>query len=295
MSVEFYEEIARLLRHGRRLAVATVIETAGSTPRKEGARMAVLEDGSIVDTVGGGAFEALVIDDAKALLSTGGTAVKEYFFREGDAPASTGMVCGGRARVHLQVEVPPERFLIFGAGHVGRALAALAGGLGFAVSVLDDREEFLDPRHFPPGATLLHTGPDFSGDLPPIDAATYIAVVTRCHRTDVAALRRVASGPALYVGLIGSRRKVRVVMTRLAEEGMPPAALDRVRAPIGVPIGACTPGEIAVSIAAEVIRIRRSFASAPSGLASLPAPRSAERHHTRPVPAPVTPRGRGSG
>lgn len=281
MSVEFYERVSALLRRGRRLAVATLIEASGSTPRKGGAQMAVLEDGSIVDSIGGGAFEALVIEDARALLVTGGTALKEYSFSEGESPGSTGMVCGGRARVHLQVEIPPERLLIFGAGHVGAALARLASGIGFAPALLDDRPEFLERERFPFQVDLIRTGPDFAGELPPIDSATYVAIVTRCHRTDLAALRRVAGSPANYIGLIGSRRKVRVVMARLRKEGVPSELLARVHAPIGLAIGACTPEEIAISIAAEMIQTRRGHASAGAALAVVAAQRPAERHRRR--------------
>ena len=281
MSLEFYEKVADLLRRGRRLAVATLIEASGSTPRKAGARMAVLEDGSIVDSIGGGAFEALVIKDARALLMTGGTAVRDYSFTEGDSPGSTGMVCGGRAHVHLQVEAPPERLLIFGAGHVGKALARIAGDLGFAATLLDDRPEFLERDCFPFQVDLIHTAPDFAGDLPPIDAATYVAIVTRCHRTDLAALRRVAESPATYIGLIGSRRKVRVVMARLRKEGVPSDLLERVHSPIGLAIGACTPEEIAISIAAEMIQTRRGYAPAGAALAVVSAQRPAERHRRR--------------
>ena len=278
MSLSFHEAVVRCLRQGKRLALVTLIETQGSTPRKAGARMAVAEDGTLVDSVGGGALEALVLEDAKALLGTGGSQVKEYILREGEDPGSTGMVCGGRVRVHLQVELPPERLLIFGAGHVGAALAAVARPLGFATTVLDDRREFLDPARLPEGVEIWPLGPDFAGELPPVDAATYVAVVTRCHRTDLAALRRVLETPACYVGLIGSRRKVRVVLERLRREGFPESRLGGLRAPIGLPIGACTPAEIAVSIAGEMIQARRGFAL--SSAANLPVglPRPAERH-----------------
>ena len=278
MSAGFFERVAGLLRGGKRLAIATVIETEGSTPRKAGARMAILEDGTILESVGGGALEALVLADARALLATGGTAIREYSLQEGDRPGATGMVCGGRARVHLQVEVPPERLIIFGAGHVGAALARLADSLGFTVTVLDDRPEFLDASRFPSRVELRKTGPGFSGDLPSVDSATYVAIVTRCHETDLAALRRVVAAPAAYVGLIGSRRKVEVVMSRLREEGVSSSALERVRAPIGLPIGACTPEEIAVSIAGELIQLRRGAAwGTPARGGPAPAVRPPER------------------
>jgi len=281
VSADFFERVAAQLREGRRLAIVTVLETEGSTPRKAGARMAVLEDGAILDSVGGGAFEARVLSDARELLATGGTAIREYSLREDGGPGATGMVCGGRARVHLQVEVPPERLLVFGAGHVGAAVARLADSLGFAVTVLDERPEFLDPSHFPSRVKLWRSGPEFSGDLPAIDSATYIAIVTRSHGTDLAALRRVAAGPAAYVGLIGSRRKVEVVMSRLREEGVPAGALERVHAPIGLPIGACTPEEIAVSIAGELVQMRRGFGSTGAKAGPAPPARPPERRRGR--------------
>jgi xanthine dehydrogenase accessory factor len=290
MSVEFFEKVAKLLREGRRVAIATVIETAGSTPRKAGARMALLEDGTLLESIGGGALEALVLEDARTLLASGGTLLREYSLREGEGPESTGMVCGGSARVHIQVEVPPEHLLIFGGGHVGAALASLASTLGFGITVLEDRPGFLENTRFPPGVTLWKTGPDFSGDLPAIDPGTYIAIVTRCHRTDLAALRRVAESPAAYVGLIGSRRKVRVVMDRLKEEGVPAGTLGHVHAPIGLPIGACTPGEIAVSIAGEMIQVRRGLAPARERPGLVPVPRPAEQRRRVRIPRSSSPR-----
>ena len=290
MSAEFFEKIAELLRAGKRVAIATVIDTAGSTPRKAGARMALVEDGTLLESIGGGALEALVLEDARALLISGGTLLREYSLREGDEPESTGMVCGGRARIHLQVEIPPECLLIFGGGHVGAALASLASALGFGVTVLEDRPDFLDSARFPPGVTLWNAGPDFSGGLPPIDSGTYIAIVTRCHRTDLAALRQVAGSPAAYVGLIGSRRKIRVLMERAKAEGVPADALERVHAPIGLPIGACTPGEIAVSIAGEMIGVRRGLAQTREMPGLVPVPRPAERRRRARIPPSSSPR-----
>jgi xanthine dehydrogenase accessory factor len=281
MSLAFHEKVVQVLKQGKRLAIATVIHTSGSTPRKGGARMAVLEDGGLLDSIGGGALEALVVEDAKRLILSGGSMLKEYLLKEGNEPECTGMICGGRVRVHLQVELPPERLLIFGAGHVGAALAALTPPLGFATTVLDDRESFLVPARFPESVELRRMGPGFSGDLPSVDASTYVAIVTRCHRTDLEALRRVLETSAGYIGLIGSRRKVRLILDRLRTEGFSESRLSGLRAPIGVPIGACTPEEIAVSIAGEMVQFRRGLVSPRSAALPIGLPRSAERHRRR--------------
>ena len=283
MSIFFHERVVELLKQGKRLAIATVIDTSGSTPRKEGARMAVVEGGDLLDSIGGGALEALVVEDASRMLLSGGSMVKEYLLKEGKEPECTGMICGGRVRVHLQVEFPPERLLVFGAGHVGAALAALTATLGFATTVLDDREEFLRPSRFPGSVELRRMGSGFIGDLPAVDAFTYVAIVTRCHRSDLDALRRVLGTSAGYIGLIGSKRKVRIIVERLRREGYPETRLSELRAPIGIPIGACTPAEIAVSIAAEMIQLRRDAVSRPGASRPVGLPQPAERHRRREV------------
>lgn len=243
--------------------------------------MAVIEGGALLDSIGGGALEALVVEDSEALLGTGGSTVKEYALKEGAEPGDTGMICGGRVKVHLQVELPPERLLIFGAGHVGTALAALCSTLGFATTVLDDREEFLMPGRFPAGVELWKLGPQGAGELPSIEAGAFVAVVTRCHRTDLEALRRVLGTAAGYIGLIGSRRKVRVTLARLRQEGFPESRLAQLRAPIGLSIGACTPEEIAVSIAAEMIHLRRRATAASEIPSRAPVPHPTEMHRRR--------------
>ena len=277
MSLRFHASVVEALRRGRRLVIATVIDTVGSVPRKSGACMAILDDGTMVDSVGGGALEALVVEDARALLASGGSEVKEYFLKEGPEPESTGMICGGTVRVHLRAEFPPERLVIFGAGHVGAALAALAPALGFDATVVDDREEFLESSRFPAEVVRFHAGRDFAGSLPRLDEETFVAVVTRCHRSDLAALRRILPTPVRYVGLIGSRRKIHLISARLREEGIPPGRLEALRAPIGLPIGACTPAEIAVSIAAEMIQVRRASVSGARRPGGLRAGRFARR------------------
>jgi len=273
MTLAFYEEVARRLRQGRRLAIATVVARQGSAPRSSGARMIVEQDGAIAFSVGGGAFEALVIADAREALLTGHGFEKEYRFRE-EGEGATGMVCGGTVRVLVEIAVPPEPLYVFGAGHVGRALARAAAPLGFLVTVVDDRERELAAADLPPETERILAGPEFSSGLPAIPPGAYVAIVTRCHRTDLEAVRHALGRGAAYVGLIGSRRKVATVVARAAEAGTPAEDLAPLRAPIGLPIGAETPEEIAVSIAAEIVAVRRGAMAASTLRAYTPLPRS---------------------
>jgi xanthine dehydrogenase accessory factor len=257
MNLAFYRRTARLLRTGRAVVVATLVGRHGSTPRDFGAKMLIADDGSTEFSIGGGAFEALVVEDARQALATGRGFEKTYRFAE-DGEDALGMVCGGQARVLFEVVRPPLRLFVFGAGHIGRALVRQGFRLGFDVTLVDDRPHLLDPSRHPRGVTMIRVEHDFLEGLPSVPAGAYVAIVTRCHRTDLAVVRHAVGRGASYVGLIGSRRKVAVVKERAQEAGIPDAALAELHAPIGLPIGAETPEEIAVSIAAEIVAIRRT-------------------------------------
>jgi xanthine dehydrogenase accessory factor len=300
MTLAFYEEIARRLRAGLTVAVATLVRSQGSTPRGFGSKMIVTESGDTAFTIGGGAFEALVIEDARQAILEGQGFEKEYRFAEKGENA-LGMVCGGTARVLFEIVRPPASLVVFGGGHVGREVAHQGARLGFEVTVVDDRPAFLDPARYPEGVRLVRVEHDFSGDLPPIAPGAFVAILTRCHRTDLAALRHSAGRGAAYVGVIGSRRKVATVLARAEALGTPREALAGVRGPIGLPIGAETPEEIAVSIMAEIIAVRH--AAAESGgrgrgtrLRAAEVPADAAARAAAPGPAAVLPieRGRGS-
>ncbi|HYK41369.1 MAG TPA: XdhC/CoxI family protein [Thermoanaerobaculia bacterium] len=265
----FFRHLAEALQSRGRLALATVVETRGSGPSRVGRRFLVFEDGTFSGTVGGGPFEALVIADAASLFRAGGPGrfLKWYDFFEreitsGEPREMTNMICGGSARVFVELLQAAPSLLILGGGHVGLALARLAVPLGYDVTIADDREEYARPDRFPAQVRAIRTGRDYAL---PADALRpgrdrYVAVVSRCWETDLAALKPwVAEGAAeaKYVGLIGSERKVRGVFERLREEGVSEESLRRVHAPIGAAIGAVTPEEIAVSILAEMTAVRR--------------------------------------
>lgn len=163
---------------------------------------------------------------------------------------------GRRLAFRVALEVPP-RLLIAGAGHVGQALARLAVGLDFEVSVFDDRAEFTAAERFPPGVRLITRDIAAALRAEPIDAETYVVIVTRGHQHDFQALEAVVERGAGYVGMIGSRRKIRMIHEELAARGVAPDQLERVHSPVGLEIHAVTVPEIAVSIAAQLIEHRR--------------------------------------
>jgi xanthine dehydrogenase accessory factor len=254
--VDLFEEIVRLRREGRRAALATIVHTNGSIPSYESSRMLVREDGSIAGTVGGGCVEAEVWAAAKDVLRTE-TPRKLTFSLNHDAAYDNGLICGGTLEIFVEPILPQPVLYIFGGGHVSIALARAAQQAGFAIGVADDRETFANPERFPMAREIYATYEEAFEKVRP-HAATYIVIVTRGHKDDMRVLRWAVDTPARYVGMIGSRRKVLSVYKALEQEGVGPDKLARVYAPIGLEIGALTPEEIAVSIAAELIAVRRS-------------------------------------
>jgi xanthine dehydrogenase accessory factor len=267
---QLWHDVATELAARRPVVVATLVRDSGSVPRRTGAKMLIFPDGSFRGTVGGGIFELLVIRDALAALKAGRSTTRSYSFNpKGVDVDAFGAVCGGRAEVFLEVVMPRDRMLIVGGGHCGRALAKAASLIDdFSLVVADDRPEFARPDDFPfPNVErVIHTPPDYSA-LPDPDQRTYVILVSKGFLTDEAALRRVINSPAAYIGMIGSLRKRAAVYDKLRATGITDAQLARVHAPIGLEIGAESPEEIAISILAEVIKIRsdRRRQSAPAG------------------------------
>lgn len=249
-----------MLGEGLRVAVATVIRARGSHPRSVGAKMLVVEGGGIAHSVGGGPLEASIIADARAALAGKGPGVHGYELSE-SGDRSVGMACGGSVEVFIDVEEPPQRLVVFGAGHVGRAVAGAASVAGFALTVVDDRPEWLAPEAFPQGTILHRCSRDYASG-PRIRAEDCVAVMTRCHDTDVTVLAAIAASPDMprYTGLMGSRRKVARAWKLLESQGIARERLGSIHAPIGLAIGAETPGEIAIAVVAEIVAILRGGA-----------------------------------
>jgi len=255
---EFLERLRRHVSEGRSVVVATIVSAQGSTPRKTGAKMIVTETGSIDFTLGGGPFEALVIEDAKEALKEGRSVVRAYRFLPVGENA-TGMTCGGDVEVFLEVLRPPDRVVVFGGGHVARPLARLAKSTGFRVAVIDDRAEFASRERFPDIDEVMFAEDGYARCDFPLETSDFVVIVTRCHQTDEACLRHVLEEDVdvPYVGVVASRRKAKVLLATLAKDGLPRERLENVRSPVGLDIGAETPEEIAVSIVGEILATRR--------------------------------------
>lgn len=250
-------QLTEAVDSGREAVLCTVVDERGSTPRGRGAAMLVFSDGSIRGTVGGGGFEYRVMERALAMLEKGTNA--EIYREEFSATeaALEGGACGGEATIFLERYGREDEVLIFGAGHVGRALARVADTIGMRVTTWDERSEFANPENIPWGRTVacpLDRIFECGVTLSPL---TYVVVVTRGHQLDADVVRLLDGKEYAYIGLIGSRRKVAFVRDRLLKAGVSEAHLDRVSQPVGLPIKAETPEEIAVSIMAEIIAARR--------------------------------------
>jgi xanthine dehydrogenase accessory factor len=260
---EVFTALADALERGEDVALVTIVASTGSTPQRVGAKMLVYADGRTVGTIGGGCYENDAFWKAREAIAGRRPSTVRYELND-DMAQETGLVCGGQMEVFIEpVEASPEVF-VFGAGHVGAFLARLAHEVGFRVHVIDDREKFADTARFAPGTDVV------VADIPEwlrghtLPRTAYAVIVTRGHRHDLDALRALATAPLRYVGLIGSRAKVRRIFDALRGEGLPDESLARVHAPIGLDIGAITPQEIAVSILAELIAVRHGRISGPA-------------------------------
>ncbi|PYV12744.1 MAG: xanthine dehydrogenase [Acidobacteria bacterium] len=258
MPGDLYQEIVDLRRSGRRGALATIVARRGSTPRRDAAKMLVFEDGSQLGSIGGGCVEAEVCREAAAVMRLERPNLLSFDLTETDAEES-GLLCGGIMEVYVEPILPDPGLVIFGAGHVGRSIAAVASGIGFKVAVADDRVKYCNREHLPQAETL-YVGPweELFGRIP-VNDSTYLLIATRGHNYDLACLRFALSSPARYIGLLGSRRKTRLLYETLEAEGTDPVQFKRVFAPVGLEIGAETPEEIAISVAAELVAVRKNL------------------------------------
>jgi xanthine dehydrogenase accessory factor len=261
--VTSYQRLAKIERSGDAAALATVIKTSGSVPRHAGSKMLIFPDGTIEGTIGGGELEQQVIAVAKRVIERGALERVEYSFRDPDE-GDVG-VCGGEMEVLVEPIKPPPTVVVIGVGHVGQAVAHLAGWLGFHVVVADDRPEFVSEQVSPSADELICAPlPDLAAQLPSHDQA-YLLLTTRGVDVDVEVLPALLDTAAAYIGVIGSRRRWETTAAALAEKGIPAESIARVSSPIGLELNAETPEEIALSMLAEVVMLRRGGTGQPMG------------------------------
>jgi xanthine dehydrogenase accessory factor len=239
-------------RKGRGVLV-TIIGTEGSVPRRPGSKMLVKEDGETVGTVGGGDVELWATHKAKGLMSSENPKLVHFDLAGNEVPEAAA---GGRVDIFFEPVVYPETLYIFGAGHVAQPLAAIGDMLGFRVVVIDPRPEFNNEERFPRASLVLQDITDSLVSLN-IRENDYIVVATPSHRLDKERLDLALTTNANYIGMVGSKRKMAQFREHLTAKGVLVERLDFVHTPIGLDIGAETPEEIAVSIMAEIVAVRR--------------------------------------
>ncbi len=299
---ELFATLVDEVHRGGRAALCVVVAARGSTPQEAGAKMIVTRDGRTIGTLGGGCVEAEVRRVTLEQLAKGESKLLSFNL-DHDYGWDDGLICGGVMDIlvhivdgadqakpfaeiaeavaagrsaHLRLAVPgvarvyeedlgpPPVLVVAGAGHVGQALAATAAGMGFVVDVVDDRPEYASAERFPAARRVIVAEIEHALRDYPADEQTYFVIVTRGHRNDGRALAAVINGPARYVGLIGSKSKIKQIFDDLHQNGVPVDRLAQVHAPIGLNIGSVTPAEIAISIAAELVATRRGRAGQPA-------------------------------
>lgn len=249
------------------VAIVVVVGVDGSAPRAAGARMLVGPEGRLAGTIGGGALEHRATAAAVEALRTGRPQrLAMHLTRD------LGMCCGGAVELFIDPIAPAEDLVIHGAGHVGAATARIAAEAGFRVTVVDDRADIVEGAALPAGVRALVQDPLRALPALPTGPRSLHLVVSHDHALDQRLVEALLPLPVRWVGLIGSRAKVARFCIRLRAAGMAPETIARLRSPVGLDIGAETPAEIAISVVAELVRVRRGVSRPPVPLAEHPLP-----------------------
>lgn len=269
-----YKYILDKIDEGKECALASIIEVRGSSPRKAGAMMAIDADGIIEGTIGGGQVEYEVIQYATQLISRKCSATEKYILQPSNDSKGLNMVCGGEMTVKIEYIAPNEtnkrfysvllenheqkrkRVFIFGGGHIAYELAQLLYNIDFSVSIFDNGSDILIEERFKNADGVIIGDFEKIGEYVEIGKEDYVLIMTRGHEYDYAILKQVLMTDALYIGMVGSSKKIAIVKERLQNDGFSDKEFDRVYTPVGLHIKAETPAEIAISIAAEMILVR---------------------------------------
>jgi xanthine dehydrogenase accessory factor len=246
-----YNEINSATRGNRKAALCIVTSTKGSTPRKTGAKMIVYDNAEITGTIGGGDLEKKVITDALEVIKNR----KPGIFKH-DLLNQHGMCCGGIVEIYIEPVMNKKKLFIFGSGHTGHALAKYAINLEFDVYIIDDRKEYLDVVNIE-GVNKMNLEHNTALQSLPFDEDVFVVIVTYSHQIDRDILAYCIKKPFAYLGMIGSKRKIEVTKKMFIESKIGTAEdLEKIHMPVGIDIAAETPDEIAISILAEMIKVK---------------------------------------
>lgn len=240
------------LSEGESICIATVIKRKGSAPREVGAKMVISSSGRLAGTIGGGAVENEIVEKAPRVIKDGRPVILDFDLSGQSSDSDS--ICGGKTSVFLEPFGQAKGLFIIGAGHVGLALANQARRVGFRVTLVDDREEYLGQDRLGSETEAVTSTPDEADTKLKIDESSFVVICARSHNLDKEWVARLAVRSPRYIGMLGSKHKGRVIFEELEAGGIPRENLAKVRTPVGIDIGAMTPEEIAVSISAELIR-----------------------------------------
>ena len=259
--MDIYEEIVGLRARGTRAALAIIVAREGAVPRRDAARMLISEDGRQIGNVGGGLVESDVVRQAKEVMDTGKPRLLSFDL-SGIDHDERALVCGGSMQIYIDPVLPDPELVVFGAGHVAKAVAEAARPVGFRVVVFDDRAKYATEKRFPDSrVVLVKDSENWEADIDGLNltSSSYVFVATQRPKTDRACLRRALASPARYIGMLGSLTKTKILLEALQKEGVDPAQFSRIFIPAGLDIGSETPEEIAASVIPELVAARKNL------------------------------------
>ncbi len=253
MDEKILKKVYKEVKKGYKVAFATITKTIGSTPGKQGATMAVFQDGSFDGTVGGGLIEHKVMEKCKECLKSGNDNNFEYTLNDN---GNLSMQCGGTAYGYIKVFKPRPKLVIIGGGHIGLSLHKIAKNLDFQTIVIDEREEFANNKRFEGVDEVYNDDIKECIKEIKIDKNTYIVIATRGYEGDLNSLREIINKEVAYIGMIGSKKKWLKVKEVLLNEGIEEDKLEKVYAPIGLDISSNDISEIAMGIMSEILLVK---------------------------------------
>lgn len=259
------EAVVSLMDEGREGALVTVLAAPPASACAPGTRLIVAGDGATRGTLGDPTLESRLLECVRSACSQRRSVVVALPLESSRAPLVPAPRTAPEDALVLFVDVleRPPVLVIAGAGHCALPLSRMARMLGFRIIILDDRPECATQERFPDADRILVGELEEQAAQLPLDRNTHVVLVTRGHRLDEAILRRIVRAPLGYIGMIGSRRRVRVVLDGMTRDGFEPELLERLHSPIGLDIGAQTPEEIAISILGEIVMVRHGRAGGP--------------------------------